>query len=65
MVDPAWLRRQIGVVLQENVLFNTTMRMGLCSGLQHLKGTRRRAAKMAAPLQLASTSWQYRIIRPM
>ncbi|MBU6463049.1 MAG: type I secretion system permease/ATPase [Bradyrhizobium sp.] len=26
MVDPAWLRRQIGVVLQENVLFNTTIR---------------------------------------
>ena len=26
MVDPAWLRRQIGVVLQENVLFNRTMR---------------------------------------
>jgi subfamily B ATP-binding cassette protein HlyB/CyaB len=26
MVDPAWLRRQIGVVLQENVLFNCTVR---------------------------------------
>ena len=26
MVDPAWLRRQIGVVLQENILFNTTIR---------------------------------------
>ena len=26
MVDPAWLRRQIGVVLQEDVLFNTTIR---------------------------------------
>ena len=26
MVDPAWLRRQIGVVLQENVLFNRTVR---------------------------------------
>ncbi len=25
-VDPAWLRRQIGVVLQENVLFNRTIR---------------------------------------
>jgi subfamily B ATP-binding cassette protein HlyB/CyaB len=24
MVDPAWLRRQIGIVLQENVLFNRT-----------------------------------------
>ena len=26
MVDLAWLRRQTGVVLQENVLFNTTIR---------------------------------------
>lgn len=26
MSDPAWLRRQIGVVLQENVLFNRTVR---------------------------------------
>jgi subfamily B ATP-binding cassette protein HlyB/CyaB len=26
MVDPAWLRRQIGVVLQENVLFNGSVR---------------------------------------
>ena len=26
MADPAWLRRQIGVVLQENVLFNRSIR---------------------------------------
>ena len=26
VLDPAWLRRQIGVVLQENVLFNRTVR---------------------------------------
>lgn len=26
MADPAWLRRQIGVVLQENLLFNRTLR---------------------------------------
>jgi len=26
MVDPAWLRRQVGVVLQENVLFSRTVR---------------------------------------
>jgi subfamily B ATP-binding cassette protein HlyB/CyaB len=26
MVDPAWLRRQMGVVLQENVLFNRSVR---------------------------------------
>jgi len=26
VTDPTWLRRQIGVVLQENVLFNTTVR---------------------------------------
>ena len=26
MVDPSWLRRQIGVVLQESILFNATVR---------------------------------------
>jgi ATP-binding cassette, subfamily B, bacterial HlyB/CyaB len=26
MVDPAWLRRQLGVVLQENILFNRSVR---------------------------------------
>ena len=26
LVDPAWLRRQIGIVLQENILFNRTVR---------------------------------------
>lgn len=26
MADPAWLRRQVGVVLQENLLFNRTLR---------------------------------------
>ncbi len=26
LVDPAWLRRQVGVVLQENFLFNRTVR---------------------------------------
>lgn len=26
MIDPSWLRRQIGVVLQENMLFNRTVR---------------------------------------
>lgn len=26
MVDPSWLRRQIGVVLQENILFNRSIR---------------------------------------
>jgi subfamily B ATP-binding cassette protein HlyB/CyaB len=29
MVDPAWLRRQIGVVLQENVLFNRSVRANI------------------------------------
>mgnify|MGYP003670954692 CR=1 FL=1 len=32
MVDPAWLRRQIGVVLQENVLFNRTVRENIALG---------------------------------
>ena len=26
LLDPAWLRRQIGVVLQDNILFNRTVR---------------------------------------
>jgi subfamily B ATP-binding cassette protein HlyB/CyaB len=29
MVDPSWLRRQVGVVLQENVLFNRTVRANI------------------------------------
>ena len=29
LVDPAWLRRQIGVVLQENVLFNRSVRQNI------------------------------------
>ena len=28
-VDPAWLRRQVGVVLQENFLFNCSVRTTL------------------------------------
>jgi subfamily B ATP-binding cassette protein HlyB/CyaB len=29
VIDPAWLRRQIGVVLQENVLLNTSVRANI------------------------------------
>jgi subfamily B ATP-binding cassette protein HlyB/CyaB len=29
LVDPAWLRRQIGVVLQENILFNRSVRANI------------------------------------
>ena len=36
-------------------------RMGLCQAYQHLRRTRRGAARLATPLQLASTSWQSRI----
>ncbi|MES3093360.1 type I secretion system permease/ATPase [Sphingomonas aerolata] len=32
LVDPAWLRRQIGVVLQENILFNRTVRENISLG---------------------------------
>ncbi len=32
LVDTAWLRRQIGVVLQENVLFNRTIRENIALG---------------------------------
>jgi subfamily B ATP-binding cassette protein HlyB/CyaB len=30
MVDTAWLRRQVGVVLQENLLFNRSVRENIC-----------------------------------
>ena len=33
LADPAWLRRQIGVVLQENVLFNLTVRENIALAL--------------------------------
>ena len=32
LVDPAWLRRQIGVVLQENILFHRTVRENIALG---------------------------------
>ncbi len=32
MIDPAWLRRQVGVVLQENVLFNSSVRDNIALG---------------------------------
>ncbi|QQO17759.1 type I secretion system permease/ATPase [Bradyrhizobium diazoefficiens] len=32
MVDPTWLRRQIGIVLQENILFNRTVRDNIALG---------------------------------
>ena len=51
MVDPAWLRRQIGVVLQENVLFNRSVRdnialadPGHADGARHRRGEARRRA---------------------
>jgi len=31
LCDPAWLRRQIGVVLQENLLFNRSIRDNIAS----------------------------------
>jgi subfamily B ATP-binding cassette protein HlyB/CyaB len=32
LIEPAWLRRQIGVVLQENILFNRTVRENIALG---------------------------------
>lgn len=32
LVDPSWLRRQIGVVLQENILFNRSVRENIALG---------------------------------
>ena len=40
---------------------NQLARVGLRAGLQHLKRTRRRAAKMASPLQLAPASRRHKI----
>ena len=51
MVDPAWLRRQIGVVLQENVLFNSlgARQYRACrSGDADRAGHRRRQARRRA-----------------
>ena len=53
MVDPAWLRRQIGVVLQENVLFNRSVRdnialadPGDADGAGDRRGQARRRARV-------------------
>jgi subfamily B ATP-binding cassette protein HlyB/CyaB len=35
-VHPAWVRRQIGVVLQENLLFNRTLHENIALGAPHL-----------------------------
>ena len=35
MIDAAWLRRQIGVVLQENILFNRTVRENIAVALAY------------------------------
>jgi ATP-binding cassette, subfamily B, bacterial HlyB/CyaB len=43
MVDTAWLRRQIGVVLQENVLFNRSVRDNIALADPVMKTARARA----------------------
>jgi len=49
MIDTAWLRRQIGVVLQENVLFNRTIRENIALTDPSLPMEEvTRAAKLAA-----------------
>jgi ATP-binding cassette, subfamily B, bacterial HlyB/CyaB len=45
IVDPAWLRRQVGVVLQESVLFNGTIRDNIA--LSDTSMTMDRVARMA------------------
>ncbi len=44
LVDPAWLRRQVGVVLQENILFNRSVRENIALA----DPTRQMEAVMAA-----------------
>ena len=59
MVDTAWLRRQIGVVLQENVLFNRSIRDNIAladPGHADRAGHRRRASSPAR----TSSSWSCR-----
>jgi subfamily B ATP-binding cassette protein HlyB/CyaB len=49
LVDPAWLRRQVGVVLQENVLFNRSIRDNIALANPGLPmDAVMRAAQMAA-----------------
>ncbi len=40
LADPAWLRRQIGVVLQENFLFNRSVRENIAMADPESPGTR-------------------------
>lgn len=48
LVDPTWLRRQVGVVLQENVLFNRTVRENIALADPALPMERVIAAAMLA-----------------
>ena len=50
-VDPAWLRRQVGVVLQENFLFNRSVRDNIALTDPGLSMDRvMYAANLAAPM---------------
>lgn len=46
-VDPSWLRRQVGVVLQENRLFNRTIRDNIALAEPHRRGLALRGAAAA------------------
>jgi ATP-binding cassette, subfamily B, bacterial HlyB/CyaB len=48
MTDPAWLRRQIGIVLQENMLFNRSVRDNIALADPSLPMERIMAAAMLA-----------------
>ena len=49
LMDPSWLRRQIGIVLQENVLFNRSVRDNIALSQSAMPiETVTRAAKLAA-----------------
>lgn len=54
LVDPAWLRRQVGVVLQENLLFNRTVRENIALTDP--------AAPMEAVIQAASLAGAHEFI---
>ena len=58
MADPAWLRRQIGVVLQENVLFNRSVRENIALADPAMPMERVITAASLAERTNSSSNWR-------